>query len=199
MARRLLEILTQRFGDLVVSTHDNQGDETAVVECAAWHDVVAYLRDEPETELSMLVDLTAVDYPERPLRFEVVAHFLSLKWLHRLRLKTRVAPEEPEGLAEVASLTDLFASANWAERECFDMFGIHFVGHPDLRRILLYPEFEGFPLRRDYPAGKTQPLVPYRRVDNIEKLPPFGLHEGMPFGRNTHHLPVRGDSNEGQK
>ncbi len=199
MARRILEILTQRFGDQVLETHSKLGDETAVVDRSAWHEVISFLRDEPETEMAMLVDLTAVDYPERAQRFEVVAHLLSLKWLYRLRLKTRLALREEDGVAELASVTDLFASANWAERECFDMFGIRFVGHPDLRRILLYPEFEGFPLRRDYPAGKTQPLVPYRRVDNIEKLPPFGPHEGMPFGRNTHHLPVRDDSNEGQK
>jgi NADH-quinone oxidoreductase subunit C len=80
----------------------------------------------------------------------------------------------------------LWASAQWAEREAFDMFGVVFVGHPDLRRILLYPEFEGYPLRKDYPADRTQPLVPYRDVDNIEELPPFGPDEGMSFGRQTH-------------
>ncbi|HEY0254777.1 MAG TPA: NADH-quinone oxidoreductase subunit C, partial [Kofleriaceae bacterium] len=74
---------------------------------------------------------------------------------------------------------------NWLERETFDMMGIRFDGHPDLRRILMYEEFEGHPLRRDYDAQKTQPLVPYRE-GNFEKLAPFGLPEGMPFGRQTH-------------
>jgi NADH-quinone oxidoreductase subunit C len=72
------------------------------------------------------------------------------------------------------------------ERETYDLFGVKFSGHPDLRRILLYPEFEGHPLRKDYPADKIQPLVPFREVDNIEKLAPFGPDEGMPFGRQTH-------------
>jgi len=66
------------------------------------------------------------------------------------------------------------------------MFGVRFVGHPDLRRILLYPEFDGHPLRKDYPAERAQPLVPYRDVPNIEKLAPFGRDEGMSFGRKTH-------------
>jgi NADH-quinone oxidoreductase subunit C len=66
------------------------------------------------------------------------------------------------------------------------MFGVRFNGHPDLRRILMYPEFIGFPLRKDYPAEQIQPLVPYREVDNIEKLEPFGPDEGMSFGRQVH-------------
>jgi NADH-quinone oxidoreductase subunit C len=66
------------------------------------------------------------------------------------------------------------------------MFGIRFVGHPDLRRILLYPEFVGHPLRKDYPADRIQPLVPYRKADNIDKIAPFGPSEGMSFGRQTH-------------
>jgi NADH-quinone oxidoreductase subunit C len=66
------------------------------------------------------------------------------------------------------------------------MFGVRFTGHPDLRRILLYPEFEGFPLRKDYPADMIQPLVPYRNVENTDKLSPFDRHEGMSFGRQTH-------------
>src|SRR6185436_2649309 len=88
--------------------------------------------------------------------------------------------------AEIDTLTDLWASANWMERECYDLVGITFRGHPDLRRILLYPEFEGHPLRKDYPANRIQPLVPYREVENIEKLAPFGPDEGMSFGRQTH-------------
>jgi NADH-quinone oxidoreductase subunit C len=72
------------------------------------------------------------------------------------------------------------------ERECWDMFGVRFNGHPDLRRILMYPEFIGHPLRRDYPADRIQPLVPYRDEPNINKIAPFDRHEGMPFGRQTH-------------
>jgi NADH-quinone oxidoreductase subunit C len=125
-----------------------------------------------------------VDYPERTPRFEVVAHFYSLTKGHRLRLKARVGDSEGEGAA-IDTIADLYASANWAERECFDMFGVHFRGHPDLRRILNYPEFVGYPLRRDYPAERIQPLVPYREIPNIDKIAPFGPDEGMPFGRQT--------------
>lgn len=135
--------------------------------------------------MNMLVDLTAVDFPNDSPRFEIVAHLLSLTLGHRLRLKARVGDQEGEG-AEIESLSDLWPSANWAERETWDMFGIRFIGHPDLRRILMYPEFEGHPLRKDYPAGATQPLVEYRRVKNIGKLSPFGPDEGMSFGRQTH-------------
>src|SRR6185503_12461719 len=93
--------------------------------------------------------------------------------------------DEDGGNAEIDTLTELWGAANWLERECWDLMGVKFRGHPDLRRILMYPEFEGHPLRRDYPADLIQPLVPYREVENTEKLPPFGPDEGMPFGRQT--------------
>ena len=153
-------------------------------EAVRWKEVVRFLRDDPRSDLAMLVDLTAVDYPERTPRFEVVAHFYSLTKGHRLRLKARVGDSEGEG-ADIDTIADLYASANWAERECFDMFGVRFRGHPDLRRILNYPEFVGYPLRRDYPAERIQPLVPYREIPNIDKIAPFGPDEGMPFGRQT--------------
>jgi NADH-quinone oxidoreductase subunit C len=100
-------------------------------------------------------------------------------------VKTRTG--DPEGdEAHVDSLCEFWASANWLEREAFDMFGVIFDDHPDLRRILLYPEFEGHPLRKDYPANRIQPLIAYRDVPNIEKIAPFGVDEGMSFGRQTH-------------
>jgi len=135
--------------------------------------------------MTMLTDLTAVDYPDCEPRFEVVAHFYSLARGHRLRLKARVGDREGE-VVEIDTLTDLWGSANWLERECFDMLGVKFVGHPDLRRILLYAEFEGHPLRKDYPADRIQPLFEYRDEPNTDKLAPFGPEEGMSFGRQTH-------------
>jgi NADH-quinone oxidoreductase subunit C len=92
----------------------------------------------------------------------VVSHFYSLTHTHRLRVKIRVPEDEPW----VQSLSDLWKSANWLERECWDMFGIRFVGHPDPRRILMYEEFIGHPLRKDYPVEKRQPLTEER--DPIE-------------------------------
>ena len=185
MALALVEHVKKLFPDAVRATHSFRGDDTVVVAHERWHDVAAALRDDPACDMNLLVDLTAVDYPDREPRFEVVAHLLSLSKGHRIRIKTCVG--DADGLnVEVASLTDLWASANWMERECYDMFGVCFAGHPDLRRILLYPEFEGHPLRKDYPAHRAQPLVAYRDVPNIDKLPPFGADEGMSFGRQTH-------------
>jgi NADH-quinone oxidoreductase subunit C len=184
MSKALLELVRSQFGSAVLETHNQHGDETAVLEPNSWHAVAKFLRDDPRAAINMLVDLTAVDFPEREPRFDVVAHFVSLTLGHRIRLKARVG--KASGAASIATLTDLWASANWMERECFDMFGIVFTGHSDLRRILMYPEFEGHPLRKDYPADRIQPLLPYRDVPNIEKVAPFTQHEGMSFGRQVH-------------
>ena len=112
----------------------------------------------PGWQFNFLIDLTAVDYLGQTPRFEVVYHLYSLPQNHRLRVKIRVPEDEPW----VHSLVPLWKSANWIERECWDMFGIRFVGHPDPRRILMYEEFVGHPLRKDYPVDKRQPLTEER-------------------------------------
>jgi len=193
MSKALIDLIKKNFGAAVLETHSLYGDDTIVVEAAAWREVARFLRDTPQCSMDMLTDLTAVDYPEREPRFEIVAHFYSLSKGHRLRLKTRTGDSEGDE-AEVDSLTELWASANWMEREVFDMFGVIFKNHPDLRRILMYPEFEGHPLRKDYPADKIQPLIAYRDVPNIEKVAPFSVDEGMSFGRQTHASSRRDDS-----
>jgi len=185
MSKALIDLIEKNFGAAVLETHSLYGDDTIVVEAAAWKEVARFLRDNPQCSMEMLTDLTAVDFPEREPRFEIVAHFYSLSKGHRLRLKTRTGDAEGDEAA-VESLCEFWASANWMEREVFDMFGVIFKNHPDLRRILLYPEFEGHPLRKDYPADKIQPLIAYRDVPNIEKIAPFGVDEGMSFGRQTH-------------
>jgi NADH-quinone oxidoreductase subunit C len=195
MAKALVDLLTKEFPKAILETHAQCGDETVVVSPERWHDVCAFLRDDRRTQMNMLTDLTAVDYPEREPRFEVVAHFYSLDRGHRLRAKARVGDARGEG-ADIATLTDLWGSANWLERECYDLFGVRFVGHPDLRRILLYPEFEGHPLRRDYDAHRVQPLVPYREVENIHKIAPFGADEGMSFGRQTYDRTPSADAED---
>ena len=111
-------------------------------------EVCTFLRDTPELEYDFLTDETAVDYPSRPKRFDVVYHLYSMTLGHRLRLKAAVAEDEP-----IPSVVPVWKAANWEERECFDMFGIVFTGHPDLRRILLPEDWEGFPLRKDYPLA----------------------------------------------
>ena len=102
--------------------------------------------------------MTAVDWPGRDPRFDVVYHFYSTHEHVRVRLKTAVAEADPT----VASLTPLYGSAAFMERECHDMYGIAFRGNDDLRPILLYEGFVGHPLRKDYPKDREQPLVPYR-------------------------------------
>lgn len=186
MSKALLEIVKNEFGSSVLSTHQQHGDETVVLGASAWFRVHQYLREDARAAIDMLTDLTVVDFPEDDPRFEIVSHVYSLEKGHRLRLKTRVGDREGDN-AVVDSLTSLWASANWMEREAYDMFGVRFSGHPDLRRILLYPEFEGHPLRKDYPAERIQPIVPFRNVPGTEKVAPFGPDEGMSFGRQTHH------------
>ena len=149
--RRLIEALP----DAVLETHAHVGDATACIDPKRVVEVARLLRDDSELEFEMLTDVTAVDYLGQEPRFEMVYHFYSVGRNHRLRIKARVPEEAPE----IDSLVDVYASANWMEREVWDLYGIRFKGHPDLRRILLYEEFEGHPLRKDYPKEKRQPLV----------------------------------------
>lgn len=149
--RRLIE--TQRAA--VLETHAQHGDATALVQRAKIVDVLTALRDDPALEFDMLTDLTAVDYLPRTPRFEVVYHLVSTRRHHRVRIKAAVPEDDPC----IASAVGVFPSANWMEREVWDLYGIRFEGHPDLRRILLYDQFEGHPLRKDYPKERRQPLV----------------------------------------
>ncbi len=190
MSRLVLENLKEKFGAAVLETHSDFGDDTALVAPEKWKAVCQHARTDPALDFDMLVDLCGVDYPERGVtgeRIEVVLHLYSLGRRHRIRLKTRVGDTEMEGAA-LESVTSIWAGANWFEREVYDMSGVTFTGHPDLRRILMYPEFVGHPLLKDYPANKTQPLVQYRSESEagvpLEKLAPFRDDEGMSFGRN---------------
>jgi len=108
---------------------------------------------------NLFLDVTAVDFPDREPRFEVVYHFYSVANKKRLRLKTRVTEADPT----VPTLTGLYGSANYMEREVHEMYGIKFTGNADLRPILLYEGFVGHPLRKDYPIDQEQPLVDYRK------------------------------------
>ena len=188
MSERVLSVLKERFGDSIVETHSHLGDDTAVIAPALWKEVCQFLRDDPAMAFDMCVDLCGVDYPDHDPRFEVVLHLYSISKRHRVRLKARVGDAEGER-AELDSITDVWPGANWFEREAWDLMGVKFKGHPDLRRILMYPEFQGHPLRKDYPAQKAQPLVPYRTEDEagvpLDKQAPFRDDEGMPFGRKV--------------
>ena len=178
MSKSVVARLKAQFGAAILEPSDFRGDDTVIVAKKDWVAVATFLRDDAETQMDMPVDLTAVDYPDREIgRFDVVLSLRSLAKKHRVRVKTRIADGE-----KLPTLIGVWEGFNWPEREMFDMFGIELEGHPDLRRILMYPEFEGHPLRKDYAADKTQPLVPYR-PEAKDKLPPFRADEGMPFGR----------------
>ena len=154
-----IQYLSGKFGALILGSHALHSDETVVIRREGLLAIVHSLKEAPELEFDFLADITAVDYlGKKEPRFEVVYHLLSLRSHRRLRVKVPVPEEEPE----VDSLTPLWKGANWLEREVWDMFGIRFRGHPDLRRILLYEEFRGYPLRKDYPVNQRQPLVPER-------------------------------------
>ena len=138
--------------DCVVSWDVSFGELTIHVAQSSLVDFVEFLKIDSTCRFSTLVDITAVDHPDREARFDVVYHFLSMYQNQRVRLKVAVREDDM-----VPSLTEVHPSANWFEREVFDMFGILFSGHPDLRRILTDYGFRGYPLRKDFPTtGYTE-------------------------------------------
>lgn len=154
--------LKEKFAGKIVDSHSFQGDETIIIAREEISDLFHFLKQDSHLEFNFLMDITAVDHlGKKEPRFEVVYHLYSLSRNHRLRVKVPVPEEDPV----VDSLTPLWKGANWLEREVWDLFGIRFRGHPDLRRILLYEEFQGHPLRKDYPVNQCQPLVSERKVE----------------------------------
>jgi NADH-quinone oxidoreductase subunit C len=156
----ILARLSERFGAAILGTHHDHGDHTAIVDRSASGEALRFCRDDPALRFDMLMDLTAVDYlkyagRDEGARFEVVYHLYSVPQNHRLRVRVPVDEDDPV----VGSATPLWAIADWYEREVWDMFGIRFDGHPDLRRLLLYEEFVGHPLRKDYAINRRQPLI----------------------------------------
>jgi NADH-quinone oxidoreductase subunit C len=135
--------LKDRFGEQILEFATYRGQEFLVARPEAVVGILQFLRD--EAGFDYLVDITAVDYPSRPERFDLVYILYSFARNQRIRIKTRIA----EGY-QPATATTVYPGANWLEREVFDMFGIEFAGHPDMRRILLPEEWQGHPLRKDY-------------------------------------------------
>jgi NADH-quinone oxidoreductase subunit C len=187
-ADALVQAVQVRFPAAVKGSHDFRGDATVLISRESLLDVATTLKNDPAFQMNFLMDLTAVDFsvfgmkpspaffassgiavspspdipttetwpgPPESARFVVIYHFFSLPLKHRLRLVIPLEEDDPE----VDSLTALWKGANWLEREVWDMFGIRFRGHPNLKRILMYDEFVGHPLRKDYPVNKRQPLI----------------------------------------
>ena len=146
--------------DCVLAWDVTQGELNVDVAPANIEGLVEFLKSDQTCKFSTLVDITAVDYTGRTKRFDVIYHFLSMYQNHRIRLRVSVREEQM-----VSSICEIHPSANWFEREVFDMFGILFTGHPDLRRILTDYGFRGYPLRKDFPTtGYTEV-----RYDEVEK------------------------------
>ncbi|MDP4031960.1 MAG: NADH-quinone oxidoreductase subunit C [Pseudorhodobacter sp.] len=156
----LAEHVALKCGNAVLGFAVTHGELTLDVAPAHLLSLVDFLKSDTACRFSTLIDITAVDHPDRNLRFDVVYHFLSMYQNHRIRLKLAVRED-----AMVASITSVHPSANWFEREVFDMFGVLFSGHPDLRRILTDYGFRGHPLRKDFPtSGYTEV-----RYDEVQK------------------------------
>jgi NADH-quinone oxidoreductase subunit C len=187
-AASLIQAVHERFPEAVTGSHAYRGDATVILSRECLLDVARSLKEDPAFHMQVLMDLTAVDFsvfgqkpataffassgvavrpaseipdqepwagPPGQARFVLVYHFFSLSLKHRLRVEIPVEEDDPE----VDSLTSLWAAADWLEREVWDMFGIRFRGHPNLKRILMYEEFVGHPLRKDYAVNKRQPLI----------------------------------------
>ena len=158
MSDAVFEQVREHLAGVARETAVAHGILVLEIEAASLLPVVQALKD--GFGFDMFVDVTAVDWPEREPRFDVVWHFYSTRHFARVRVKTRVALADPT----VDSLLPLYGSAACMERECHEMYGIVFRGNADLRPLLLYEGFVGHPLRKDYPKQKEQPLVPYREV-----------------------------------
>ena len=141
----LKETVTDALGASVLDTQLELGELSIVINRDDVPRVLKYLRDDVNCQFKILMDLCGVDYPEREERFEVVYHLLSLIHNFRIRVKTSTAGDP------VPSVVEVFSTAGWFERECWDMYGVPFSGNPDLRRILTDYGFEGHPLRKDFP------------------------------------------------
>lgn len=156
----LAERIAERLPHACKSHSVTRDELTMLIERDHVAAVMKFLRDDTECLFETLIDLCGVDYPERTERFEVVYHLLSMQLNQRIRIKLCVDEETP-----VASIVEIFPAANWYEREAFDMYGIQFAGHPDLRRLLTDYGFEGYPLRKDFPLTGHVEV----RYDDLEK------------------------------
>ncbi|MFZ8898306.1 MAG: NADH-quinone oxidoreductase subunit C [Alphaproteobacteria bacterium] len=144
--QNLSEHIAEHLGDILVSREVRLNELILTVRKDAIVRALTFLRDDSTVDCKMLVDVCGVDYPSREERFEVVYNLLSLRQNHRVRVKITTDEDTP-----VPSVAEVFSSANWFEREVWDLYGVFFADHPDLRRILTDYGFEGHPLRKDFP------------------------------------------------
>ena len=168
MAKKLIDLVKKQLPDVVVDSHSRLGDDTIITRPEQLAQLMAFLRHDERAQMNLLRDITAVDYMHRVPRFEVVYVLYSMKLKHQLIVRVIVEEAKPQ----VPTVAALWLIAGWLEREVWDMYGITFTGHPDLRRVLLYEEFEGHPLRKDYAIQASQPRTELiaRERDAVEEF-----------------------------
>jgi len=158
MENIILKKLKEKFTESILEVAEFRDELTVIVRKDDIIQICQFLRDDPELHFNFLSDLCGVDWLERKPRFDLVYNLYSVPKNHRVRLKIRVDDSE-----DVPSVTSVWATANWHEREVFDMLGIKFEGHPDLRRILMPEDWEGHPLRKDFPLTKEEVMFNYNK------------------------------------
>ncbi|MBM4053819.1 MAG: NADH-quinone oxidoreductase subunit C [Planctomycetes bacterium] len=151
----IITLIKSSLPEAIIGYHEFRGELTFVVKKEQITQVAEFFKKNTELDCSYLSDLCGVDKVETEGIFEVVYHLYSIRKKHRVRLKVPI----PAGNPTVSTVTDIWRTANWHERETYDMFGIRFQGHPDLRKILMPEDFEGHPLRKDYPIHGRQPAT----------------------------------------
>lgn len=162
------QTLIDTFGDAIEGSEEFRGELTVIVKAEKIIEVAQHLRDADGLKYNLLSDITAVDYYPAEPRFGVCYHLYSMAFNRRLRLKVLWS----DGDAPVPSMTKLWPSANWEEREAYDMMGIVFSGHPDMRRIFMPDDWQGYPQRKDYPLGYETVQFSFN-YDEIAKHKPF--------------------------
>ena len=174
MAKKLIDLVKKQLPQAVIDSHSRLGNDTLVLRPEHLVEVASFLRHDERAQMNLLRDVTAVDYLHRIPRFEVVYILYSIPLKHMLTLRVLVDEEDPK----VPTLQGVWSVSGWMEREVWDMYGIRFEGHPDLRRVLLYEEFEGHPLRKDYATQASQPRIELRERerDSVEEFKE--LHQG---------------------
>jgi NADH-quinone oxidoreductase subunit C len=173
LAAQTVEAVRGKFGEAVLEVVEHRGETTIMLPPEKLPAVAKFLRDHPALRYDSMADLTAVDWLERVPRYDVVYHLLSVQTRAVIRLKTRVGQPGEEHPA-VPSITGIWPSANWFEREVYDLFGITFTSHPDLRRILMPEDWTSHPLRKDYPLTGIELPEPHwgGQVALNQPLPP---------------------------
>lgn len=189
MSQAVLDALKKKFGGAILETSSYRGDDSAVVDGGKLVEIAEWLKTDEAMAFDLVSFVTCVDYidypgrdPELP-RFEVVYQIRSIRRRHAIRLVVRCPEDKPE----VPTLSHLWPAFNWLEREVWDMYGVRFTDHPDLRRIYMYEEFVGYPLRKDYPKEKRQPLVRREWTDEVtdfESGGPTGKPANLPRNRD---------------